>query len=643
MELSIDLETYSECPIKYGAQRYVDDDSFEILLFAYSFDGESVEVVDMTRQQLPDKVVAALYNPEVTKTAFNAAFEMLCLKKYYPDADYKNWECTSVLALYCSLPAGLDNVAKALKLPVEKDSKGKRLIQFFSVPRTPTKNNTSTRNMPSDAPDKWADFIEYCRQDVVVEQTIRRKLLRLKPPAIEHEYWLLDQEINWRGVKVDMELVDAALACNDELVTTATQSSILLTGLENPNSPMQLKDWLSERLGRECETLRKEDVNALLAEDIPSDVRTVLENRQVLGNSSIKKYLAMKNARCSDGRIHGMLQFYGAMRSGRWAGRIVQLQNLPRNYLSDLDTAREVLKAGDIEMLDILYGNPGDVIKQLIRTALVAEDWHRFIVADFSAIEARVIAWLAGEKWRQEVFASGGDIYCASASSMFHVPVEKHGVNGHLRQKGKVAELALGYGGGVGAMKAMDTTGEIPEDELPGIISAWRSASPRLVRFWNDADRSAKHVLQTSEPVKIRQGIKFFKSKGFMFVELPSGRRLAYARPRMGTNRFGSPSIKYDGMDQVKNTWGKVETYGGKLVENIVQAVARDCLASAMLRLSKAGYNIVAHIHDEVVIEAPIGVGSLDEVISIMCEKEPWNEGLILDAAGFENPYYMKD
>lgn len=643
MELSIDLETYSECPIKYGAQRYVDDDSFEILLFAYSFDGESVEVVDMTRQQLPDKVVAALYNPEVTKTAFNAAFEMLCLKKYYPDADYKNWECTSVLALYCSLPAGLDNVAKALKLPVEKDSKGKRLIQFFSVPRTPTKNNTSTRNMPSDAPDKWADFIEYCRQDVVVEQTIRRKLLRLKPPAIEHEYWLLDQEINWRGVKVDMELVDAALACNDELVTTATQSSILLTGLENPNSPMQLKDWLSERLGRECETLRKEDVNALLAEDIPSDVRTVLENRQVLGNSSIKKYLAMKNARCSDGRIHGMLQFYGAMRSGRWAGRIVQLQNLPRNYLSDLDTAREVLKAGDIEMLDILYGNPGDVIKQLIRTALVAEDWHRFIVADFSAIEARVIAWLAGEKWRQEVFASGGDIYCASASSMFHVPVEKHGVNGHLRQKGKVAELALGYGGGVGAMKAMDTTGEIPEDELPGIISAWRSASPRIVRFWNDADRAAKHVVQTSEPVKIRQGIKFFKSKGFMFVELPSGRRLAYARPRMGTNRFGSPSIKYDGMDQVKNTWGKVETYGGKLVENIVQAVARDCLASAMLRLSKAGYNIVAHIHDEVVIEAPIGVGSLDEVISIMCEKEPWNEGLILDAAGFENPYYMKD
>ena len=643
MELSIDLETYSECPIKYGAQRYVDDDSFEILLFAYSFDGESVEVVDMTRQQLPDKVVAALYNPEVTKTAFNAAFEMLCLKKYYPDADYKNWECTSVLALYCSLPAGLDNVAKALKLPVEKDSKGKRLIQFFSVPRTPTKNNTSTRNMPSDAPDKWADFIEYCRQDVVVEQTIRRKLLRLKPPAIEHEYWLLDQEINWRGVKVDMELVDAALACNDELVTTATQSSILLTGLENPNSPMQLKDWLSERLGRECETLRKEDVNALLAEDIPSDVRTVLENRQVLGNSSIKKYLARKNARCSDGRIHGMLQFYGAMRSGRWAGRIVQLQNLPRNYLSDLDTAREVLKAGDIEMLDILYGNPGDVIKQLIRTALVAEDWHRFIVADFSAIEARVIAWLAGEKWRQEVFASGGDIYCASASSMFHVPVEKHGVNGHLRQKGKVAELALGYGGGVGAMKAMDTTGEIPEDELPGIISAWRSASPRIVRFWNDADRAAKHVVQTSEPVKIRQGIKFFKSKGFMFVELPSGRRLAYARPRMGTNRFGSPSIKYDGMDQVKNTWGKVETYGGKLVENIVQAVARDCLASAMLRLSKAGYNIVAHIHDEVVIEAPIGVGSLDEVISIMCEKEPWNEGLILDAAGFENPYYMKD
>ena len=620
MELSIDVETYSDCPIKYGAQRYVDDSTFEILLFAYSFDDEQVEVIDMTKDPLPERVVDALYNKEITKTAFNAAFEMLCLKKYFPDADYTNWECTSVLALYCSLPASLDNVSKALRLGEAKDARGKRLIQFFSVPRKPTKTNPKTRNMPEDAPEKWAEYIEYNRQDVVVEKAIRKRLLSLKPPAIEHEYWLLDQDINWRGVKVDMELVDAALACNDEIVEEATESSKILTGLENPNSTMQLKEWLTARLGYDLETMRKDDVSNLLAQDIPSDVRKVLQNRQVLGNSSIKKYLAMKNAVCSDGRIHGMLQFYGAMRSGRWAGRVVQLQNLPRNYLEDLDTAREVLKSRDVEMLDLLYGNPGDVIKQLIRTALVAEDGHRFIVADFSAIEARVIAWLAHEKWRQDVFAQGGDIYCASASSMFHVPVEKHGVNGHLRQKGKVAE------------------------ELLGIIEAWRQASPRITKFWKDADSAAKQVVRTGEPVRIRQGnIKFFKSKGFLFIELPSGRRLAYARLRLGLNRFGSESIEYDGMDQVKNTWGRVETYGGKLVENIVQAVARDCLAASMLRLSKAGYKIVAHIHDEVVIEAPIGVGSLEEVIDIMCEPEPWNEGLILNAAGFENPYYMKD
>lgn len=430
MELSIDVETYSDCPIKYGAQRYVDDTTFEILLFAYSFDDEPVEVIDMTKDPLPERVVDALYNKEITKTAFNAAFEMICLKKYFPDADYTNWECTSVLALYCSLPASLDNVSKALRLGEAKDSRGKRLIQFFSVPRKPTKTNPKTRNMPEDAPEKWAEYIEYNRQDVVVEKAIRKRLLSLKPPAIEHEYWLLDQDINWRGVKVDMELVDAALACNDEIVEEATESSKILTGLENPNSTMQLKEWLSARLGYDLETMRKDDVSNLLTQDIPSDVRKVLQNRQVLGNSSIKKYLAMKNAVCSDGRIHGMLQFYGAMRSGRWAGRVVQLQNLPRNYLEDLDTAREVLKSRDVEMLDLLYGNPGDVIKQLIRTALVAEDGHRFIVADFSAIEARVIAWLAHEKWRQDVFAQGGDIYCASASSMFHVPVRSTALMG---------------------------------------------------------------------------------------------------------------------------------------------------------------------------------------------------------------------
>lgn len=645
MELSIDVETYSECPIKYGAQRYVDDDSFEILLFAYSFDNEPVEVVDMTKGPLPEKVVEALYDTTITKTAFNAAFEMLCLRKYFPDADFTNWECTSVLALYCSLPPGLENVAKALRLDELKDTKGKRLIQYFSIPCKPTKTNgMRTRNLPHHAPEAWASFIEYNRQDVVVEKMIRKRLRSLKPPSIEHEYWLLDQDINWRGIKVDTDLIEAALACNDEIVEKATNSSKQLTGLDNPNSAMQLTEWLSNRLGYEINSIKKSTVSELLASDVPSDVKIVLRNRQALGNSSIKKYAAMQNAMCHDGRIHGMLQFYGAARSGRWAGRIVQLQNLPRNYLEDLDTAREVLKSRDVELLTLLYDDPGDVIKQLIRTALIAEKGHRFIVADFSAIEARVIAWLAHETWRQDVFANGGDIYCASASNMFHVPVVKHGENGHLRQKGKVAELALGYGGGVGAMKAMDSSGSIPEDELPGIIESWRKASPRIVRFWKDAENAAKHVVQTGEPKRIKQGnIKFYKEKGFMFIELPSGRRLAYARPKMGTNRFGGESIEYEGINQERNTWGRIETYGGKLVENIVQAVARDCLAAAMLRLSQAGYNIVAHIHDEVVIEAPIGEGSLEEVIDIMCEPEPWNEGLILNAAGFENPYYMKD
>lgn len=646
MELSIDLETYCECPIKYGVQRYVDDPSFEILLFAYSFNGGPVTVVDMTKDELPSQVIDALYDPAVTKTAFNANFEMTCLRKFFPDADFTNWECTSVLALYSSLPTSLDGVAQALKMDAQKDRRGKALIQYFSVPCKPTKTNGGRmRNLPTDAPDKWAEFIEYNRQDVVVEIEIRKRLISVKPPKVEHDYWLMDLQINRNGIAVDNDMIRNALDFDARFKETLLQEAQEITGLDNPNAPMQLKEWVEGQLGHPIDGITKACVAGLLKSDIPANVRRVLELRQMLGKTSVKKYLAMQNAECSDGRIHGMLQFYGAMRTGRWAGRIVQLQNLPRNYIEDLDLARETLKSGDLDLFETLYGDVSDTLSQLIRTALVAEKGSRFIVADYSAIEARVIAWLSGEQWRQDVFAQGGDIYCASASSMFHVPVVKHGVNGHLRQKGKVAELALGYGGGPKALIAMGALeGGIPEEELPEIVQLWRKASPHITKFWYDVDTAAKKAIVTAEPVKIRQGgLLFTREKGALFITLPSGRRLAYIHPKIGTNRFGSESITYMGMSQTANKWDRLETYGGKLVENIVQAVARDCLAAAMLRLTKAGYKICAHIHDEVVIEAPIGTGSLDDVIDIMCTPEPWTKGLILNAAGFENPYYMKD
>lgn len=646
MELSIDLETYCECPIKYGVQRYVDDPSFEILLFAYSINGGPVTVVDMTKDELPSQVIDALYDPAVTKTAFNANFEMTCLRKFFPDADFTNWECTSVLALYSSLPTSLDGVAQALKMDAQKDRRGKALIQYFSVPCKPTKTNGGrTRNLPTDAPDKWAEFIEYNRQDVVVEIEIRKRLISVKPPKVEHDYWLMDLQINRNGIAVDNDMIRNALDFDARFKETLLQEAQEITGLDNPNAPMQLKEWAEGQLGHSIEGITKACVAGLLKSDLPANVRRVLELRQMLGKTSVKKYLAMQNAECSDGRIHGMLQFYGAMRTGRWAGRIVQLQNLPRNYIEDLDLARDTLKSGDLDLFETLYGDVSDTLSQLIRTALVAEKGSRFIVADYSAIEARVIAWLSGEQWRQDVFAQGGDIYCASASSMFHVPVVKHGVNGHLRQKGKVAELALGYGGGPKALIAMGALeGGIPEEELPEIVQLWRKASPHITKFWYDVDTAAKKAIVTAEPVKIRQGgLLFTREKGALFITLPSGRRLAYIHPKIGTNRFGSKSITYMGMSQTANKWDRLETYGGKLVENIVQAVARDCLATAMLRLTKAGYKICAHIHDEVVIEAPIGTGSLDDVIDIMCTPEPWTKGLILNAAGFENPYYMKD
>lgn len=648
--LAIDLETYSDNDIKYGVYKYVDTPQFEILLLGYSFDDEPVQVANLTKEEMPARVLQALFDGAVTKTAFNANFEITCLKKFYPDMPAEQWECTSVLALYNSLPTGLDNVAKILKLAddKQKDTRGKALINYFSKPCRPTKTNGGrTRNLPEHNPEAWETYIEYNRQDVVVEKEIRKKLIDLKPPEIEHKYWLMDQEINSRGARINEKLVNNAIRMNREQQKELLAKAKELTGLENPNSPGQLKRWVEDRLGETVESIDKKAIVELLKKDIPGDVRKMLGMRQQLGKTSIKKYEAMQQALTSDGRVHGMFQFYGAMRTGRWAGRIVQLHNLPRNNMEskELDIARAFVKNGDLEMMELCYENVPDTLSQLVRTAITATPGYRFIVDDFSAIEARVIAWLAGEKWRQNVFAEGGDIYCASASAMFGVPVVKHGVNGHLRQKGKIAELALGYGGSVGALKQMgaDKMG-LSDTELQEIVVKWRDASPAITKLWWDVDSAAKNAIKTGGTVKIKQGSLAFKRKrGALFIELPSGRHLVYVKPEIGENRFGGESILYQGMEQGSRKWGRLETYGGKLVENIVQAIARDCLAAAMLRLKEAGYKIIMHIHDEVVMEVPDGKGSLAEVTEIMSKNEPWEAGLIKTADGFEGQYYMKD
>lgn len=648
--LAIDLETYSDNDIKYGVYKYVDSPNFEILLLGYGFDDEPVQVVDLTREEMPVRVAQALFDSNITKTAFNANFEITCFKKIYPQLPAEQWECTSVLALYNSLPTKLADVAAVLHLGADKqkDTRGKALINYFSKPCKPTKSNGGrTRNLPEHNPEAWAQYIEYNRQDVVVEKAIRQKLLSLNPPELEHKYWLMDQEINSRGARINEKLVNNAIRMNREQQKELLAKAKELTGLENPNSPVQLKRWVEDRLGETVDSIDKKAIVELLKKDIPEDVRKMLGMRQQLGKTSIKKYEAMQQALTSDGRVHGMFQFYGAMRTGRWAGRIVQLHNLPRNNMEskELDIARAFVKNGDLEMMELCYENVPDTLSQLVRTAITATPGYRFIVDDFSAIEARVIAWLAGEKWRQDVFANGGDIYCASASAMFGVPVVKHGVNGNLRQKGKIAELALGYGGSVGALKQMgaDKMG-LSDTELQEIVVKWRDASPAITKLWWDVDNAAKNAIRTGGTVRIKQGSLVFKRKhGALFIELPSGRHLVYIKPEIGENRFGGESILYQGMEQGSRKWGRLETYGGKLVENIVQAIARDCLAAAMLRLKEAGYEIIMHIHDEVVMEVPDGKGSLAEVTEIMSKNEPWETGLIKTADGFEGQYYMKD
>ena len=643
-ELSIDLETYSsESLLTGGVYRYTQAADFEILLFGYSVDGAEPQVVDLASgETIPKEIITALSDPSVTKWAFNALFERTCLSRYLGVyLSPVGWCCSMVWAATLGLPLSLEGVGAVLGLTKQKLAEGKDLIKYFCGPCKPTQtNNGRTRNLPCHDPDKWEAFKRYNKRDVEVELAIKKRLAPFPVPADEWQNYWLDQRINDTGIELDRTLVQNAICCNSHFKEFALQRAQEITGLENPNSPIQMMGWLAAQ-GVAMETLTKEEV-AIKIKETTGDVREALCLRLELARSSIKKYVAMENVVGKDGRARGLIQFYGANRTGRFAGRLIQVQNLPQNHLEDLKEARELVRTGNFNALELLYDSPSDILKQLIRTAFVPKAGCRFIVADFSAIEARVIAWLAGESWRQKVFAKNGDIYCASASAMFHVPVEKHGVNGHLRQKGKIAELALGYGGSVGALKNMGALNMgLTEDELPAIVEKWRQASPHIVRYWWDVDRAVKQCIVTRQPQRVGS-VKCTYEKGILFIQLPSGRRLAYVKPRIGVNKFGGDSVTYEGVGEQKK-WLRLESYGPKFVENIVQATSRDLLVSAMRRLSHKGYRIVMHIHDEAVLEVPEGESSVEEVCAIMAETPVWAEGLILNADGYECNFYKKD
>lgn len=643
--LSIDLETYSDQPLaKTGVYRYVESPNFEILLFAYSVDGGPVQQIDLAcGEKIPPAILAALEDDKVTKWAFNANFERICLSRYlgYPTGDYlepDSWRCSMVWAAYMGLPLSLEGAGAVLGLEKQKLAEGKDLIKYFCQPCAPTKSNgLRTRNLPKHAPDKWLTFKKYNIRDVETEMSIQARLLKYPVPDSVWEEYRLDQEINDRGVGLDMELVRQAIQMDGRSRSELTQAMKELTSLDNPNSVQQMKQWLADN-GVETDTLGKKAVAELL-KTAPQQLQKVLTLRQQLAKSSVKKYQAMETAVCADGRARGMFQFYGANRTGRWAGRIIQMQNLPQNHLDDLSEARGLVRAGGFDALEMLYEDVPDTLSQLIRTAFVPQEDRKFIVADFSAIEARVIAWLAGEKWRQDVFAQGKDIYCASASQMFGVPVEKHGVNGHLRQKGKIAELALGYGGSVGALKAMGALEMgLQEDELPALVSAWRQANPKIVQFWWAVDHAVMDAVTRKTTTKTH-GIIFSARNGMLFITLPSGRSLAYVKPKIGENRFGGDCITYEGVGGTKK-WERIDSYGPKFVENIVQATSRDILCYAMKTLRCC--SIVMHIHDEVVIEADRWM-SLQAVCDQMGRTPPWANGLQLRADGYETDFYKKD
>lgn len=641
--LSIDIESYSDVNLsKCGVYKYASSPAFEILLFGYAVDGGDVRVVDLAcGEQIPDEILSALSDASVTKWAFNAMFERVCLSNFLGEwLEPEGWRCTMVWAATLGLPLSLESAGAALGLEKQKQklTEGKDLIRYFCVPCKPTKaNGGRTRNRPEHDPEKWKRFKAYNLRDVETEMQIQKRLSHFPVPDAIWEEYHLDQEINDRGIGVDMELVRQAIAIDARSRERLTAAMRELTELENPNSVQQMKQWLADQ-GMETDTLGKKAV-AELIKTAPEPLREVLSLRQQLAKSSVKKYAAMENAVCEDGRAHGMFQFYGANRTGRFSGRLIQLQNLPQNHMGDLAEARALVRSGNYEALSMLYEDIPDTLSQLIRTAFVPQNGRKFIVADFSAIEARVIAWFAGERWRLKVFEDGGDIYCASASQMFHVPVEKHGVNGHLRQKGKIAELALGYGGSVGALKSMGALEMgLAEEELQPLVDAWRSSNPMITQFWWDVDRAVKDCIRQRVPTETH-GLRFDYRSAMLFITLPSGRRLAYVKPRIGENRFGGESVTYMGVSGTKK-WERLESYGPKFVENIVQGTARDILCYAMRTLRNCA--IVAHVHDEVIIEATRRM-SVAAVCEQMGRTPPWAKGLKLRADGYECEFYQKD
>ena len=659
--IEIDIETYSSVSLpKCGVYKYAESPDFEILLFGYSIDGGKVRTIDLAcGDEIPADILDALADDSVTKWAFNAQFERVCLSRYLadmgisPDPFHDNhplsrecarflnpgsWRCSMAWSAYMGLPLSLEGVGAVLGLEKQKLTEGKDLIRYFSVPCNPTKSNGGrTRNLPEHDTEKWQRYKVYNIRDVETEMQIQQKLSKFPVPEEIWEEYHIDQEINDRGIRVDMPLVEQAIAIDELSRKRLTAAMKDITDLDNPNSVVQMKSWLSDN-GLETETLGKKAV-ATLIEETGGEVSEALSLRQQLAKSSVKKYQAMQNAACRDNRCRGMFQFYGANRTGRFAGRLVQLQNLPQNHMEDLADARALVRNGDFDALDMLYEDIPDTLSQLIRTAFIPADGQKFYVADFSAIEARVIAWFAGEDWRTQVFQDGGDIYCASASQMFKVPVEKHGVNGHLRQKGKIAELALGYGGSVGALKAMGALDMgLAEEELQPLVNAWRQSNPHIVRFWWDVDTAVKKVIKQRKAQTVK-GVKFFYQSGMLFITLPSGRTLAYVKPRIGENRFGGESVTYEGVGGTKK-WERIESYGPKFVENIVQATSRDILMYAMKTLRCC--SIVAHVHDELIIEANPRM-SLEVLCEQMARVPPWAKGLILRADGYTCDFYRKD
>lgn len=662
-EMSIDLETYSDIDIsKCGAYKYAESENFEILLFGVSVDGSPVTVYDLAcGDTIPDEILAALSDENVTKWAFNAAFERICLSNWLkrhrpeyftgysipedPAGKYLNpasWKCSMIWSAYMGLPLSLEGVGAVLKLHDQKLKEGKDLIRYFCSPCKPTKaNGGRTRNLPEHDSEKWELFKKYNQRDVEVEMSIQKRLAKFPVPEQIWDEYHLDQEINDRGIMLDMTVVENAIAFDEKSKSTLMLQMQNLTGLDNPNSVVQMKEWLSDN-GIEMDSLGKKEVAGFVKSsdgNTNCNITEALKLRLQLAKSSVKKYQAMQNAVCCDGRAHGMFQFYGANRSGRWAGRLIQLQNLPQNHMSDLAEARAIVRSGDYDTLQLLYDDIPDALSQLIRTAFIARDGYKFIVSDFSAIEARVLAYLAGETWRSKVFAEGKDIYCASASQMFGVPVEKHGINGHLRQKGKIAELALGYGGSVGALKSMGALEMgLTEEELQPLVNSWRNSNPMITAFWWDIDRAVKTTITQRIQTEVR-GIRFFYKSGMLFIKLPSGRLLSYVKPRIGENQYGGEFVTYEGVGSTKK-WERIESYGPKFVENIVQAISRDILCYAMKTLRHCF--IVGHVHDELIIECDPRV-DLKVICEQMGSSPDWMPDILLRADGYETNFYKKD